>query len=143
MYLIGCLDGSERRRRYPFCYFEVTGPNGQLVEREFRVRCGNLNTLTWVDFVALPAGGTLNPCERIDRYGFFSAGPYPQYFDVPGKYRVQFVYSTRYDDIRGFGGDNDWGDVENDELMIALFDRVPKVEVRSNVFEVTVLAPGK
>ena len=139
IYLVGCLDGSYGKCRYPHCYFEVTGPDGQPIELEYRRRCANMNTLRWADFTEVSPGGTFDPCQR----GFFCAGPSAGFFRVPGKYRVRFVYSTKGDDIRGWAGDDPWGEVPDDDTMIALFGRVPRVEVRSNEFEVTALAPGK
>lgn len=40
IYLVGSLDASDYKWRYPHCYFEVTGP----VTRQIG-RCGNMNTL--------------------------------------------------------------------------------------------------
>jgi hypothetical protein len=141
IYLVGCLDASYCKWRYPFCYFEVIGPAGPIAEHAGR-RCGNMNTLRQQDFVKVPPGGTFDPFQRVDSGGFFSAEPSPEIFKDPGTYRISFGYSSSSTDILLWGGDYREA-VAEDEKLVALFARVPKVEVRSNEFKVTVLAPRK
>src|SRR5262245_6264823 len=44
IYLIGSLDGSDLKWRYPFCYFELIGPDGKPPKTGV-ARCGNMNTI--------------------------------------------------------------------------------------------------
>jgi hypothetical protein len=141
VYLVGSLDASDCQWRYPFCYFEVIGPSRQLMELA-HPRCGNMNTLREQDFVKVPPGGTFDPYQHIDSYGFFGASLSPKIFNDAGTYRIRFVYSSNCDDIRAWGGDRR-EEVAGDERLLALFAQVPKVEVRSNEFKVLVVAPAE
>lgn len=138
IYLVGSLDASDCKWRYPYCYFEVIGPNGASAVNIFP-RCGNMNTLRVEDFVKIPAGGTFDPYQKIDGYGFFST---PQLasenFRQPGEYRVRFVYSTANNDIGAWGGDGG-ATVAKDAEISRRFRLVPKVEVRSGEFKLTVI----
>ena len=60
VYLIGSLDASDSKWRYPHCYFEVTGPDGTSAVQGIG-RCGNMNTLREQDFVEVPPGGAFDP----------------------------------------------------------------------------------
>ena len=72
IFLVGSLDGSEWKMRYPYCFFEVIGPDGKSAIRE-AIRCGNTNPLLEKEFVTVPGGGTFNPYQRIDDEAFRSA----------------------------------------------------------------------
>ena len=61
VYLVGSLDGSECRWRYPYCYFELTGPDGKLNDYPGGSRCGYMNALREKDFVKVPSGGKFDP----------------------------------------------------------------------------------
>ena len=102
--LVGSLDGSDCKMRYPPAYFEVIGPDGKSAVKGVG-RCGNTNPLTVKDFVKVPAGGSFDPYAPVNGHGFF--GP-PQLwghnFDRRGTYRIRFVYSTEAPDDRRFGG---------------------------------------
>jgi hypothetical protein len=142
IYLVGSLDASDCKWRYPHCYFEVIGPDGKAAVRRIS-RCGNMNTLRGKDFAKVPPGGTFDPYQRIDDYGFFSAHQLsPDTFREAGVYRIRLVYSTKNDDIGAWGGDGGRRVAANEEIM-NLFKQVPKTEVRSNEFALTVIAPGK
>jgi hypothetical protein len=105
VYLVGSLDASDCKWRYPHCYFEVIGPTGAPSVRGIG-RCGNMNTLRAKDFVKVPSGGTFDPYQNVDGYGFFSAHQLSaENFKQPGEYRVRFVYSTASTDIGAWGGD--------------------------------------
>ena len=141
IYLVGSLDASDCRWRYPHCYFEVTAPVGQ--PPGGIGRCGNTNGLRANDFVKVPPGGTFNPYQRVDDHGFFSAHQLSErHFTTPGEYRIRFVYSTLSDDIKawdGRGGES----AASEPQILRMFRLVPKVEVRSEEFLLTVVAPGK
>src|SRR4051812_4984786 len=66
--LVGSLDGSDGKMRYPHAYFEVTGPDGKSPVKGVG-RCGNTNPLTEKCFVKVPAGGSFDPYGK----GFFGA----------------------------------------------------------------------
>jgi hypothetical protein len=135
--LVGCLDGSSWGKRFPHCRYEVTGPDGR--PRSLRlVGCGNVNGLRADDFVAVPPRGEFDPFDPIPGRGSFGTDELGGgLFDIPGKYRIQFVYSTAATEIgRWFGN-------AADPAIVALLARVPKVEVRSNVLELTVVPAGK
>jgi hypothetical protein len=65
-------------------------------------------------------------------------------FRTPGEYRLRFVYSTMSDNV-ALWRNGDWQGVPADERpkILALFSRVPKLEVRSNEITVTVVAPAQ
>jgi len=135
IYLVGSLDASDCQRRYPFCYFEVTSPDGNWAYRSIG-RCAHMNPLREKDFVRVPPGGKFDPYQRIDDEGFFSSIQLcPRTFSSTGRYRVRFVYCTRNGDIRDWGG---WK-VASDAKILSMFERVPKVEVNSNEIAITVV----
>src|SRR5262249_45802626 len=72
IYLVGSLDASDCKWRYPYCSFEVIGPNGNSAVQGI-MRCGNMNTLREQDFVKVKPGAPFDPYQRADDYGFFSA----------------------------------------------------------------------
>ena len=84
IYLVGSLDASDCKWRYPHCYFEVTGPDGKPAARKIG-RCGNMNTLRAEDFAKVPPGGSFDPYQQVDGYGFFAAHQLdPHNFREPG-----------------------------------------------------------
>jgi len=127
---------------YPHCSFDVIGPNGNSALQRIK-RCGNMNTLREQDFVKVKPGASFDPYQRTDDYGFFSAHQLnPNNFGTVGKYRIRFIYSTNSDAIEKWGGDGR-GSVAKNEKLMAMFRQVPKVEVKSNEIQVTVVEPGK
>jgi len=140
--LVGCLDASSCKWRYPHCCFEIIGPSGPIADN-YGARCGNMNTLREQDFVNVPPGGSFDPFQSIDSYGFFGTHQLnPKTFSTPGTYRIRFVYSTNQAKIGAWAGDRSDA-VIADKNLGALFAKVPKVEVQSNEFLLTVVAPGK
>ena len=140
IYLVGSLDTSDCKWRYPYCYFEVIGPHGKPATKGIG-RCGNMNTLRMKDFVKVAPDKSFDPYAPVDNYGFFSAHQLSKgTFSQPGEYRVRFVYSTASEDIAKWGGDGRAAVADNAEL-VALFKQVPKTEVRSDEFIVNVEAP--
>ena len=142
IYLVGSLDASDSQRRYPHCYFEVIGPDGKSAIPEFS-GCSFKNTLREQDFVPVRPRKSFDPYQKIDDYGFFSAYQLaPETFRRPGEYRIRFIYSTKNDNIVDWAGDG-FRKVAVDEKLLGMFKQVPKVEVRSNEFKVTIVEPGK
>lgn len=137
IYLVGSLDASDSKWRYPHCYFEVIGPDGASAVKQYG-RCGNMNTLRKEDFFKIPAGGTFDPYQKVDFQGFFSAYQLDSgNFNKPGEYRIRFFYSTNNPDIGEWGGDG--GErVGSDPEIMRMFRLVPKVEVRSEEVRVVV-----
>lgn len=60
IYLVGSLDGSDSEMRYPFCYFEVIGPDGKSAVQGIP-RCGNTNMLGEKNFVNVSPGESFFP----------------------------------------------------------------------------------
>lgn len=142
IYLVGSLDGSDRRWRFPLCYFEIAGPDGKPVGLSGS-RCGNMNGLGAEDFVKVPPGESFDPYQHTDGHGFFSAEQLePENFRQPGVYRIRFIYSAKSDDLGAWGRGGGESSEVNTEI-VKMFQLVPKVEVRSDEFALTVVAPGK
>src|SRR5262245_7353276 len=136
IYLVGSLDGSDWKWRYPLCYFEVTGPDGQSAVKS-PGRCGNMNPLREKDFVKVPNGGKFNPFQKVDGYGFFSAHQIsPDTFKEMGEYRIRFIYSTNQASIKTWLGDG-----KADDKLVNLLEKVPKTTVSSNEIRVRVVKP--
>lgn len=146
IYLVGSLDNSDRRWRYPFCYFEVIGPDGTRAKPGI-AHCGNINAIREKDFVKVPPGGKFDPYQTIDEYGFFGSSLIiPKTFHAEGEYRVRFVYSTAAADPKFWLGDAHGknarvlrhGDAD-DSAITKLLQRVPKTTVCSNEITITVV----
>jgi len=149
IYLIGSLDGSDLKWRYPFCYFEVIGPDGQPAKNGI-ARCGNMNTIREKDFVKVPRGGKFNPYQKIDDHGFFGTSLItPATFRAEGEYRIRFVYSTDRAEPKFWLGDvnGHMGEMLNagatNENVVKLLANVPKTTVSSNEITVSVVRPKK
>lgn len=140
--LVGSLDGSGSLRRYPHCYYEEIGPARAIRTTGFS-GCGNMNPLREKDFVKVPSGGSFDPHQRIDGYGFFGLSEFsPHTLSAVGEYRIRFVYDTTNTDILEWAGDGRWS-ATMDPKLVALFEHVPKLKVVSNELKVTVVARGK
>jgi hypothetical protein len=61
IYLIGSLDGSDVRWRFPYCYYTIERPSPDTARLE---RCRNMNTLRIIDFKLVKAGQKFNPYEK-------------------------------------------------------------------------------
>lgn len=137
IYLVGSLDASDCKWRYPLCYFEVTGPDGKQVPNSIP-RCGLTNPLRAKDFVKVASHDSFDPYKSVDDYGFFSAHQLSQSnFNRAGQYRIRFVYSTASEDVAKWRGNG--GDAE----LISLLKQVPKTDVKSEEFVVTVVTAEK
>jgi hypothetical protein len=150
IYLIGSLDGSDTRWRYPFCYFEVIGPDGKPVQQRLFRDCGNMNAIREKDFVKVPPGGKFNPYQKIDDHGFFGTSLMtPATFRAEGEYRIRFVYSTDRAEPKFWVGDAH-GNVTlmlntgtPNENVVKLLAKVPKTNVSSNEITVKMVRPKK
>jgi hypothetical protein len=150
IYLIGSLDGSDTKWRYPFCYFEVLGPDGKPVQLRLFRDCGNMNAIREKDFVKVRPGGKFNPYQKIDDLGFFGTSLItPATFQAEGEYRIRFVYSTDRADPKFWVGDVH-GNVSEmlnagttNENVVKLLAKVPKTTVSSNEITVKVVRPKK
>ena len=141
--LVGSLNGSDLRWRYPLCYFEVTGPDGKPADRE--VEWGfPTRKLREADFVRVAPGGVFDPYQHADRDGSSLAQQLrPWFFATPGEYRIRFVYSTSSNSVDEWYCDAEAPAAARNRLLDML-RRVPKVKVRSNEVKVTVLrSPGR
>jgi hypothetical protein len=142
IYLIGSLDGSDLKIRYPLCYFEVIGPMGRPVPPRIPRFCANMNSLRVKDFVKVPPGGKFNPYD----HGFFHSSQItPKTFTTPGEYRIRLVYSTDQADAKYWLGDvhgdqslmlNTGG---SNEAVVKLLAQVPKTTVTSNEITIRVV----
>lgn len=137
--LVGSLDGSTTDRRFPKCRFEILDSAGKPVTLPLAL-CGNMNVLRTTDFVVVPAGGTFNPFGK----GFF--GPVQFYrfpITVPGDYTLRFSYSTS-DRVQDYFGDERMsGQTTAAPEIQRLFERVPKLDLKSNELKLTFTAKPK
>ena len=150
IYLIGSLDGSDLKWRYPFCYFEVIGPDGKPARHVIFRDCLNMNAIREKDFVKVPRGGKFDPYQKIDDHGFFGTTLIaPATFGAEGEYRIRFVYSTDRAEPKFWLGDvhgnvtemlNTGGTNEN---VVKLLANVPKTTVSSNEISVKVVRQKK
>lgn len=132
VYLIGSLDGSDVKWRYPYCYYTIERPGPGKTNMQ---RCGNMNTLRVEDFRLVKAGQAFNPYKSIDNYGFFSdyTTTNPATFKTPGTYKIKFHYSTNAQSIKEFMGDRPYHRDYSDSVKIdSLFKATPKIELTSN-----------
>jgi hypothetical protein len=132
--LVGSLDGSDVGWRFPKCRLEILDKGGRPVTNQV-LRCGNMNTLKTNDFVLVPAGENFNPFGK----GFFRPAELVQFpVTTPGEYIFRFNYSTsnRLQDY--------FGDEANAAPEIQrLFERVPKLELKSNELKLKFTAKAK
>jgi hypothetical protein len=147
IYLVGSLDASDMKWRYPFCYFEIRDAIGNPVK--VRVgRCGNMNAIREKDFVRVAPGGKFDPYQTIDEGGFFgSSQMIPQSFASEGEYRIRFVYSTEAPKLDTWLGDRNGIMLEvlptgaPREKLLKLLEQVPRTTVSSNEITVKVEKP--
>lgn len=137
--LVGSLDASDCKWRYPHAWFEVIGPDGKSAVKG-AMRCGNTNALREKDFVAVKKDGTFDPYMRVDDGGFFGCHQIsPQTFAVEGTYKIRFHYST------DAAADKWEGKLSGPvpEAVKKLLERVPRATIQSNEVEVKVVKPAK
>ena len=138
IYLIGSLDGSDVKWRFPYCYYSIDRPKPDTTRL---ARCGNMNTLRVADFKLVKAGEKFDPYESIDGYGFF--GDYTTLneatFKTPGIYKLKFHYSTNSQNISDFMGDRPFRRDQMDSITIdGFFKKVPKFDITSNEIEIRI-----
>lgn len=126
IYLIGSLDGSDIKMRYPYCYFTIEKPTEDKLQF---ARCGNTNSLECNDFVKIERGDSFNPF----REGFFSAYEIKNKlsFKMKGKYRIRFLYSTESSKIEDYLGDG-----KPSEQLYYQFNRIEHLKLESNIIEI-------
>jgi hypothetical protein len=147
IYLVGSLDASDLKWRYPFCYFEIRDAIGNPVN--VRVgRCGNMNAIREKDFVRVAPGGKFDPYQTIDEGGFFGSSQLiPQSFDREGEYRIRLVYSTEAPKLETWLGDRRGlmpellGTGTSREKLLKMLEQVPRTTVSSNEITVKIVAP--
>ena len=128
--LVGALDGSALGWRAPQCNLEILDLKGKPVA-PLPKGCLNLKGLGTSDFVPVPPGEAFNPFGE----GFFPpAQIQPFFFPIrkPGTYIVRFRYTTspRIEDY--FGAERLRAAHTATPEIQRLFERVPKVDLKSN-----------
>lgn len=137
IYLIGSLDGSDVKWRYPYCYFSIEKPT-PIPDTLMVGRCLTLNPLRVADFKLVEVGQKFNPYENIDGQGFFRdyAATNKETFKQKGVYKIKFHYSTRSQNLSDF---RTYKTTKTDSLQIEdYFKKVPKVEIESNKIEIII-----
>ena len=136
VYLIGSLEGSEQKFRLPYCYFTIEKPFEDPVRRV--ARCGNLLFLRVEDFKLVKPNEIFDPYSKIDEYGYYRSSEInlKENFRKPGKYKIQFHYSTKANNLNGF---NIYNRRANFDQLKDLLDKVPKIELSSNVIELEIV----
>lgn len=136
IYLIGSLDGSAEKWRFPYCYFTIDKPK---VDTILFPRCGNTNPIRIEDFVLVKPKGKFNPFQSIGGSGFFGDHTTTQKetFRNAGIYKIQFHYSTDTDNIGNFMGNfGQWSKGADSVKIKSLLARVPKMDIISNRIEI-------
>jgi hypothetical protein len=140
IFLVGSLDGSDCRIRYPHWDFEITGPDGQMLT-EMPNRCGYMNPLRPEQFIKVAAGGAFDPYRQAQGLDFFGDWRLcPETFRRAGDYRVRFVYSTEQPRIARWLGSSRHAeaDLREDSPLSRLLAEVPKTTVRSNELRIVI-----
>jgi len=137
-YLIGSLDNSEDKLRYPHCKLLIEKP--QYEKMEPVEICGVLNPLRFEDFQYVNDGESFNPYKIIDEYGYWGSSELiKENFKYPGKYKLQFLYSTKSRKFDSYLGSPDmFMDKWYLDSLRALVEKVPKIELASNVVELEI-----
>jgi hypothetical protein len=136
--LVGSLDGSAVKWRYPHCYYTIEGPRS--VETNLK-RCGNMNPLRLQDFQSIEPGQAFDPYDSVDRYGFFTDPIIrdAETFKHPGIYTIRFHYSTKAANINQFLGDRSFRNDRGDSLRLdSMLRAVAKVTLTSNQIKIKV-----
>lgn len=133
VYFIGSLDASDEKWRKPYCYYTIERPVKDSIPQYGR--CGMMNSLRKEDFVKVSEGQSFNPYMKVDDQGFFGAGSVqnPDNFKNPGTYKIQFHYSTQSNKMQDYHGDTE------DKELVKLFEKVPHVDLESNVVEIQIV----
>ena len=135
IYLIGSLDGSDTKGRMPYCYFTIEKPKPDTI---LFLRCGFANPLRIEECRLVKPNEAFNPYGKIDSKGFW-----PDYtitnketFRNPGLYKIQFHYEANPENITRFMGS--WDKNPDSAQLKKLIERVPKINLASNVLEIIV-----
>jgi hypothetical protein len=104
IYLVGILDGSERKARYPHVYYDVSGVEGGLSETKYGL-CGVLNPLRIEDFIRVEPASGFYPSNPTDSQGFRQEAKLRNWsFVKAGSYTFKYHYSTENEDIKDWRG---------------------------------------
>jgi hypothetical protein len=141
VHLVGSLDGSDLRRRFPHCILSLLDPMGKPLPRKGPIGvCGNMNRLRSADFVKIPAG------SAFDLYGdgFFGSFEILRIKELPpGTYILRFYYKTSTKAVQDYFGDERLT-LSTEPLVVSpeiqkLFESVPDVDIQSNDLKITVI----
>jgi hypothetical protein len=136
IYLPGCLDGSLNRFRFPYCYFTIIGPDGEV---PMPAGCRTTNRLREEDFVKLKKGDSFNP---VDGRKGFAQDPRlltGMNLDKPGRYKIRLHYSTMTNNLNDYCGIE--GAVKDSLLnkkLLSVYKKIPRVDLVSNELEVVI-----
>jgi len=134
---VGSLDGSDIGWRWPVVRLTVRDSSGQIVPDKPVARCGNMNPLKSDDFVRLKPGQAFGPFAQAN--GSFGAeSAIDRSLWLPGKYELTFTYDTRLE--APSKSQRVHGDGTPTAELLAMVERVPKGEFKSNVLTIEVKA---
>lgn len=131
-YLVGAIDNSEEKSRYPHVTMTITGPEGGIAKPGL-IGCGNVNPLETGDFVELRPDEWFEPITPP-----FWSPTDAQYaeFAKPGRFVAKFHYSSDAIDYAQWDGQlNTW---PTPESVVRLLKRVPRIVLEDSL-EVTVV----
>jgi hypothetical protein len=104
-YLVGAIDGSERKWRYPHVTLTIEGPDGGVARPQLAF-CGNVNPLCRRDIVLIEPGDSLEP---ISQPFWPPVDAHYARFAKPGEFTVKFHYSSNALDYSDWQGRrNNW-----------------------------------
>lgn len=153
--IVRSLDGSGLKRRYPYCHFEIIGPDGEPKTISSSRMCVYVNPLRKTDFVKiLPLGDfNLYPNSTCSGSHFADLIDSKNNFKEPGEYRIRFHYSTESDEL------DSWRTTplsktrniqisaesspppgvlkKSEEQVLHLLRKVPKTSIQSNELRIT------
>lgn len=143
IYLLGSLDGSDRKLRYPYCYFEIEKPLKDSIS-QFQ-GCGTLNLLREKDFQEVLPGESFDPYKEIDSQGYFPSNEIEnkEHFKNKGKYLITFYYSTKSKNLQEYDGFLDYKYSREEKIvkkkLKSLLRQVPKINLKSNTIELEII----
>lgn len=131
-YFIGALDGSDRRLRYPHCYFILMDDDKEVVNTNYP-GCGNTNPLNSDDFALLEGQ------ESYNLYHEKSWGSGLGYYEFKekGNYSIQFVYSTMANNS-AFNIVSSFMEKGESKKLYKQLNKLPRVTVKSDIQHITV-----
>lgn len=136
--LVGYLDGSRDGRRFPKFLFEILDAAGKPITID-RTICKFMNDLNATDFVVVPAGDAFEPLGK----GFSRlSGFHPFQITTPGDYTLRFSYSTS-DRVQDYFGLVQRRQPDASPEIQRLFERVPKLDLKSNELKLKFTAKPK